>query len=187
MVEAELIVRACEGDDAAYEILVRQHQQAVFRLAYLFTGDADEAEDVAQETFIAALKALPRFDTTRPLRPWLLRIATNLAHNRHRSIGRYLSALRRAVLAEPPEESTAEAESAQRWESQALWDAVRRLSIVDQEVIYLRYFMELSVSETAEILKIEEGTVKSRLSRALDRLRGVVQRDFPILYEGREA
>lgn len=187
MVEAELIVRACQGDEAAYETLVRQHQEAVFRLAYLFTGDADEAEDVAQEAFIAAHRALPRFDTTRLLRPWLLRITTNLAHNRRRSVGRYLNALRRALLAEPPGESTAEAESAQHWESQALWEAVRRLNTVDQEVIYLRYFMELSVNETAEVLKVEPGTVKSRLSRALERLRGVVQRDFPVLYEGREA
>lgn len=171
----------------ACEALMRLHQEAVFRLAYLFSGDADEAEDIAQETFIAALRALPRFDTTRPLRPWLLRITANMAHNRRRSVGRYLAALRRAVLADPPPESTAEAESARRWESQTLWEAVRHLSAVDQEVIYLRYFMELSVNETAEVLKVEPGTVKSRLSRALDRLRGVVQRDFPLLYEGREA
>ncbi len=187
MVEAEWIVRACQGDEAAYEALVRQHQEAVFQLAYLFTGDADEAEDIAQETFIAALRALPRFDTTRPMRPWLLRITANLAHNRRRSLGRYLNALRRTLLAEPPGEATAEAESAQRWEAQALWEAVRRLSSTDQEVIYLRYFMELSINETADVLKVEPGTVKSRLSRALERLRGVVQRDFPVLYEGREA
>jgi RNA polymerase sigma factor (sigma-70 family) len=187
MVEAELIARACKGDEAAYETLVRQHQEAVFRLAYLYSGDADEAEDIAQETFIAALRALPHFDTARPLRPWLLKIATNTAHNRRRSVGRFLAAMRRAFLADPPREYSTETESTQHWESQAVWEAVRRLNTVDQEIIYLRYFMELSVTETAEILKVEPGTVKSRLSRALGRLRGVVQRDFPVLYEGREA
>jgi RNA polymerase sigma-70 factor (ECF subfamily) len=185
--EADIIRRALQGDDEAAEGLVRLHQQAVFRLAYLITGDADEAEDVAQEAFIAALKHLPRFDTARPLRPWLLRITANTARNRHRSVGRYFDALRRLALGTPEPTSNAESESVQQQESQALWEAVRRLNAADQEVIYLRYFLELSVSETAEVLKIEEGTVKSRLSRALGRLRGVVKRDFPVLYEGRQA
>ncbi len=185
--EADFNRRARQGDDEAAEALVRQHQEAVFRLAYLITGDAHEAEDVAQEAFIAALKALDRFDTERPLRPWLLRITANTARNRRRAVGRYVNALRRLVWVNPEQSSTAEAETSQKWESQALWDAVRRLNDADQEVIYLRYFMDLSINETAEVLKVEPGTVKSRLSRALGRLRGVVAKDFPVLYEGREA
>ena len=78
----EAVRRAANGDAAAWEPLVRAHQEAVFRLCYLLLGDPDEAEDVAQETFLRAWKHLRRFDATRPLRPWLLSIASNLASNR---------------------------------------------------------------------------------------------------------
>jgi RNA polymerase sigma-70 factor (ECF subfamily) len=184
-VERDLIERACTGDDSAYELLVREHQEAVFRLAYLFLGDAAEAEDAAQETFIRAHRVLKTFDASRPLRPWLLRIVANLALNRRRAAGRYFAALRRWMFAVPEPSLHVEAESARRWEAQTLWEAVRRLNPKDQEVIYLRYFLELSVAETAEVLSVEEGTVKSRLSRALERLRGIVEQNYPLLYEGR--
>ena len=74
-----------------------------------------------------------------------------------------------------------EEQGAQRIESQQLWHAVRRLGSSDQQIIYLRYFLDLSVAETAETLKMAEGTVKSRSHRALDRLRTIVRRDFPTL------
>ncbi len=181
--EADLIRRARAGDDAACEQLVREHQQAVFRLAYLFVGSAADAEDVAQEVFIKALKALDRFDEARPLRPWLLSITANTARNRRRAFGRYVAALRRLIV---PEVSIA-AQVDARLEAQALWQAVRRLSAADQEVIYLRYFLELSVTEAAEAMQVEPGTVKSRLSRALGRLRDVIERDFPLLAEERRS
>src|SRR5260221_3698555 len=156
-------------------MLVRQHQEAVFRLAYLLLGDAGEADDVAQETFIHAFKALNRFDTTRPIRPWLLRITRNLAYNQRRTIKRYLSALTRLVSADP--DLLATREESQAGESQALWQAVRRLDHHDQEIIYLRYYLELSEVEAAEALGIAQGTVKSRLHRALSRLRAVMEKD----------
>ncbi|GIK64665.1 MAG: RNA polymerase sigma factor [Chloroflexota bacterium] len=180
--EVELVQRALHGDDDAYAMLVREHQEAVYRLAYLFVGDADDAEDVAQETFIRAHRALRTFDQTRPLRPWLLSITANVSKNHRRAAGRYLAALKRALFEAPPA-ARIEAESARQMEVQALWDAVRRLNTTDQEVIYLRYFLELSVAETAEVLAIEQGTVKSRLSRALGRLKGVVEDGFPQLVE----
>ena len=71
-------------------------------------------------------------------------------------------------------------------ESGELWKAVQNLSVADQQIIYLRYFLDLPVMETAEVLQVAEGTVKSRLSRALDRLRGIIQQDFPVLAEGHE-
>ncbi len=181
MTEAEWIVRARQQDEAAWEALTRQHQDAVFRLAYLLVGDADDAEDVAQEAFIRAYRALGRFDTTRPLRPWLLSITANLARNRLRSVGRYLNALNRALRAEPEKVINVPEASQQKIEAQALWQAVRQLGEADQHVIYLRYFLEMSEAETAEALSIAPGTVKSRLHRALGRLRSVVERDFPIL------
>lgn len=181
MTEGDDIQRARLSDAAAWETLVQQHQEAVFRLAYLLVGDASEAEDVAQETFIRAYRHLDRFDAARSLRPWLLGITANLARNRRRSLGRYVHHLTRLVRLTPPEFIDPEQETARRADAHALWQAVRRMERGDQEIIYLRYFLELSVGETAETLGIAEGTVKSRLSRALERLRGVVRRDFPVL------
>jgi RNA polymerase sigma-70 factor (ECF subfamily) len=180
--ETDLIRRARRGDDAAWESLVRRYQERVFRLAYLLTGDADEAEDVAQEAFIRAFRSLSRFDADRPLQPWLLRITANLAHNRRRAAGRYRAALQRAAQDSPkPVEPGVERKSSLRREAGALWQAVRRLSRLDREVIYLRHFLELSVADTADALGIAEGTVKSRLHRALKRLRDVVEADYPEL------
>ena len=184
--EADLIVRARQGDEAAWETLVREHQQAIFRLAYLLLGDADEAEDVAQEAFIRAFHALARFDATRPVRPWLLSIAANLARNRRRSLGRYLQALTRAGRVEPEPVAMLGERSAEQWEAQTLWQAVRRLSRSDQEIVYLRYFLDLSEAEVASTLEIAPGTVKSRLHRAMSRLRAIVDREFPTLREERK-
>jgi RNA polymerase sigma-70 factor (ECF subfamily) len=183
--ETDLIRRAQAGDGAAWEALVQTHQQAVFRLAYLFLGDADQAEDVAQDAFIRAYHALSRFDISRPFRPWLMSIAANLARNQRRSAGRYLAAMRRAFQDSPSPTIDIEASAAQNWEAQSLWQAVRRLSYEDQQVIYFRYFIELSVDETAAALGVPEGTVKSRLHRALNRLRALIDREYPSIKEGR--
>jgi RNA polymerase sigma-70 factor (ECF subfamily) len=184
--ESELIQQAAQGDHEAYELLMRRYEEPVFRLAYLILGDPDDAQDVAQDTFIRAYRHLPRFDAGRPLRPWLLQITRNLARNRQRSFNRYLAALSRALITSPQTESSAESEHIQQGETRALWQAIRQLDRQDQEIIYLRYFLNCSVDETASTLDIQPGTVKSRLSRALQRLRGVVQEDFPLLMEGRQ-
>jgi RNA polymerase sigma-70 factor (ECF subfamily) len=181
--EANLISRATAGEAAAWEPLILAHQEAVFRLAYLLLGDPDDAEDIAQETFLRAWNHLEHFDRSRPLRPWLLRITGNLARNRRRFAGRYVTALLRSARAEPAAAALEES-SAKRLESEQLWRAVRRLEASDQQIIYLRYFLDLSVSETAETLEMAEGTVKSRLHRALERLRTVIQRDYPAKGDG---
>lgn len=170
------------GDAEAWDALVREHQEAVFRLAWLMLGDADEAEDVAQETFIHAYKARGRYDTALPLRPWLMRICTNRARNRRRALGRYLAALRRTVLNEPEPIGIVE-RGMQHIDAQTLWQAVRRLKHDDQIVIYLRYFLDMPEAEMAGALNVAHGTVKSRLHRAIARLRDVVQRDFPGLHQ----
>ena len=185
MDESTLVRHAANGDASAWEPLVQTYQQAVFRLAYLLLGDPDDAEDIAQETFLRAWNHLRRFDPTRPLKPWLLSITANLSRNRRRSAGRYLAALTRAFRDEPAPASVEE-KSTQYMEANDLRKAVQNLNEPDQQVVYLRYFMDLSVAETAEVLQVAEGTVKSRLSRALDRLRGIIQQDFPVLAEGHE-
>lgn len=186
MDESTLIHRSVNGDAAAWELLVCMHQNAVFRFAYLLLGNPDDAEDVAQETFLRAWKYLERFDTTRPLRPWLLSIASNLASNWRRSAGRYFSALTRAFRDEPSPDSIEE-KTTQQMQADNLWEAVQSLKTADQQVIYLRYFLDLSVAETADALQVAEGTVKSRLSRALKKLQNIIRDDFPFLIEGRDA
>jgi RNA polymerase sigma-70 factor (ECF subfamily) len=181
--EAELIQAARKGNEYACDRLMQDHHEVVFRLAYLMLGDTDDAADVAQETFIRAFNSLARFDASRPLRPWLCRIAANLARNRRRSAGRYWYNLRRFARLLPDEPPTLESETEAQLQARRLWQAVRTLSADHQHIIYLRYFLEFSVQDTADALDIASGTVKSRLHRALNQLRAVIETDFPELQE----
>ena len=177
--EAEMVARARTGDNLAWETLVRQHQEPVFRLAYLLLGDPEDAKDIAQEAFIRTYQHLDRFDETRPLRPWLMRVASNLALNRNRSLSRYWRILERAARQQPAEHT-----SPDPGDVEELWQAIRRLKHDDQQVIYLRYFLEVSEAEMASTLEIPRGTVKSRLNRALGRLRELIETEFPDLRTG---
>jgi len=182
--ESKLIQRARQGDQAAWVDLVTAHQQALFRLAYLILGDPQDAQDVTQEAFIRAYRHLSGFKKGYPLRPWLLRITANLARNRQRSLGRYWAALTRFRRSQDEIPSnTLEKISARKNQSELLWQAIRQLRPSDQEIIYLRYFLELPVSETAQVLKISPGTVKSRLHRSLQRLESMIKDNFPSLRE----
>ena len=186
MTEAEQVSLSRQGDVSAWAEVVSAHQQAVFRLAYLLLGDPDDAEDITQETFIRAYYALGRFDVQRPLRPWLLSIAANLARNRRRSIGRYLNFLQRLGREGPQPAALAHTDHgpvSHRDESKLLWQAVRQLSSSDQEIIYLRYYLDMPEAEMSATLRVAAGTVKSRLHRALNRLKQVIQRDFSELRE----
>jgi RNA polymerase sigma-70 factor (ECF subfamily) len=128
------------------------------------------------------LHALDRFDAQRPLRPWLLRITANLVYNRQRGARRHLAALQRLLRSEPPPLS-ARQQAEQNLETGLLWQAIRRLGTDDQRVIYLRYFLDCPEAEAAEALGVAVGTVKSRLHRALGRLRQVIREEFPHLAE----
>jgi RNA polymerase sigma factor (sigma-70 family) len=171
--ENELIERARGGDVAAYEELVRGYQDIAFRTAFLLSGGASEAEDAAQEAFTKAWYALGRFRAGAPFRPWLLQIVANEARNRRRGAGRRAALAlrasedRRPVDAAPSPEAAVLANEQRR----TLLDAVSRLRDEDRQVIHCRYFLELSEAETAAALGWPRGTVKSRLSRALHRLR----------------
>jgi RNA polymerase sigma factor (sigma-70 family) len=134
-----------------------------FRLAYVITESAAEAEDATQEALVKAWKALHRFRADEPFRPWLLRIVTNEARNRRRSAGRRLRLALRAA-AEPV--STDDPD-----ERRAVLDALGRLPEDARTVLACRYLLGLSEQETATALDIAPGTVKSRTARALDRLR----------------
>lgn len=186
MNEPELIRRARRGDDAAWAQIAAEHQQAVYRLAYLITGSPHDAADVAQDAFIRALRGLDRFDASRPLRPWLLQIARNLARNHHRSLRRYRAALRRRAQQEPEPVLRPVAQSDDQRRAQRLWEAVKQLKAQDREAIYMRHFLELPTEEAAAALGIAPGTIKSRLHRALARLKELIEREYPDLIEGNE-
>jgi RNA polymerase sigma factor (sigma-70 family) len=170
--DAELIERARRGEVMAYEELVRRYQDVALRTAHLISPDGD-AEDAAQEAFVKAHAALGRFRSGAPFRPWLLRIVANEARNRRRSAGRRAGLAVRAVEDRRSDDAAPSPESAvlATERRRQLIAAVNALRDDDREVIGARYFLELSEAETAEALNIPRGTVKSRLSRALERLR----------------
>jgi RNA polymerase sigma-70 factor (ECF subfamily) len=175
--DSVLIARAVRGDSAAYEEIVQRYQQVAFRTAYVITGSAPDAEDAAQEGFVKAYRALDRFRLDAELRPWLLRIVANEARNRVRSSGRrHQLELRLAEGFRPGDAAPSpEAVAVAGDERRRLLTMVNALSEEDRLVIASRYFLELNGEETAAALGIPEGTVKSRLSRALARLRARVE------------
>jgi RNA polymerase sigma factor (sigma-70 family) len=169
--DAELVALAQAGDVGAYEDLVRRHAAAAVRLAHAVCGSAAEAEDAVQEAFVKAFHSLHRFRADAPLRPWLMRIVANEAKNRRRSSGRrarlaVVAAGRRSETVTLPEDA-----AITNAESRAVIAAVAGLPERDREVISYRFFAGLSERETAEAIGCPPGTVKSRLARALDRLR----------------
>jgi RNA polymerase sigma factor (sigma-70 family) len=171
--EDELVARAKRGELEAYEEIVRRHQSIAFRTAWVITGSAADAEEAAQDAFVKAHAALARFRQGAPFRPWLLAIVSNEARNRIKSAGRRERlALRVAEERRPggavPSPEAALLDSEQRDE---LLAALAELSQTDRETIACRYFLELSEEETAAALGCARGTVKSRTSRALERLR----------------
>ncbi|HEY0444189.1 MAG TPA: sigma-70 family RNA polymerase sigma factor [Candidatus Limnocylindrales bacterium] len=170
--EAALIERARRGEVMAYEELVRRYQDIAVRTAHLISPDGD-AEDAAQDAFVKAFAALSRFRADAPFRPWLLRIVANEARNRRRSAGRRTGLALRVAEDRRPGDAAPSPEAAVLAGEQraALLAAINGLRDEDREVIGARYLLELSEAETADALGIPRGTVKSRLSRALGRLR----------------
>jgi RNA polymerase sigma-70 factor (ECF subfamily) len=175
--EAELLARAKRGDLRAYEEVVKVHGTIAFRTAWLITGSVPDAEEAAQDAFLKAHRSLRRFREGAPFRPWLLKIVANEARNRRAAAGRRERLALRAAGERRPGDAVPSPEA-------ALLDAERRSELLaalgrlderDRIAIACRYFLELSEEETAAALGIARGTVKSRLSRALDRLRSQVE------------
>jgi RNA polymerase sigma factor (sigma-70 family) len=175
--EQKLVARAKRGELDAYEEIVRAHQTIAFRTAWVITGSAADAEEAAQDAFMKAHAALSRFRTGAPFRPWLLTIVANEARNRARAAGRRERLALRAREERRPGGAVPPPEAAllvsERREE--LLAALGRLSESDRQAIACRYFLELSEAETAAALGCARGTVKSRLSRALDRLRAQME------------
>jgi RNA polymerase sigma-70 factor (ECF subfamily) len=171
--EAQLIARAKRGELGAYEEIVRLHETIAFRTAWVITRSAADAEEAAQDAFVKAHAALPRFRGDAPFRPWLLAIVANEARNRVRSAGRRERLAARAAEERRPDDAVPSPEAAllgsERREE--LLAAMDRLPEQARDAIACRYLLELTEEETAAALDCPRGTVKSRVSRALDRLR----------------
>jgi RNA polymerase sigma-70 factor (ECF subfamily) len=174
--DGELIALAQDGDVRAYERLVERYRDLAFRSAYLIVRDAADAEDAAQDAFVKAYYALARFRAGEPFRPWILRIVANEARNRRRSAGRRERLALRVVEGGGPGDAAPSPDAA------VLADEARRVLVAaldalpdrERDVIAHRYLLDLSEAETAHALGIRPGTVKSRLSRGLARLRGLM-------------
>ncbi len=181
-----LIREAQRGDAGAFEELVRRYQEAAFRAAYLVLRDADEAKDAAQDAIVKAFRALGRFRPVagKAFRPWLLRIVMNESLNRIKSRKRRAAAVERAARGQSLEWSLDET-VVDRERARLLREALDALKEQERVLIYLRYFLSLSEHELADYMGCAPGTVKSRLHRALAKLREVVRDGFPgLLTEG---
>jgi RNA polymerase sigma-70 factor, ECF subfamily len=151
------------GSVSDLEALFNHHWPRAYRAAYLVVGDAGAAEDIAQEAFLAALRALQQFDRRRPFGPWLHRIVVNRAIDWTRA-----RALRGEVAGW--DEGVA-ADAVTREMSDEMMTGLRRLSPDHRAVIVLRYLLEYTPGEIARLLGVPRGTVNSRLRRGLDELR----------------
>ena len=166
----EEAIRCCQGGSReAFHHLVERYKDVLYGTAYLMTGDAAVAEDQVQEAFISAWKGIRGFQIGRPVKPWLVRILVNrvLSYRRH-------SSLPAVPLNEERLHNTAAgvgepAEEVERRDQ--VRRALDRLSEEHRRVVMLRYFTELSVPEISRVLRCREGTVKSRLHRALEQMR----------------
>lgn len=171
------MTRAKEGDVDAYAVLLGRHQLAARRLAAALCGaTAADADDAAQEAFVKAWYGLAGFRSGAAFRPWLLRIVANEARNRRRSSGRRAGyelrfATDRASLhAAPPAESAALATESRR----ELVAALAGLPAAQRDVVVCRHLVGLGEAETARVLGIAPGTVKSRTARGLRRLQALL-------------
>ncbi|WP_217280910.1 RNA polymerase sigma factor [Kibdelosporangium persicum] len=173
--DEEAIALARAGDLDAYGTLVARYTALAHRTAYLL-GAGPDTSDVVQEAFVKAFKALPRFRDGAQFRPWLLSIVANETKNLHRTKKRRnLLELR---VAEDPVDHRDPANLAVRDAAKTeLLNAIRALPDKDRLVVTCRYLLDLSEAETAQTLGLAKGTVKSRLSRALTKLREAVSHD----------
>ncbi len=167
--EALLLAKAQGGNRFAFEEIVKRYQRRVYGTAYRVTRRHDLADDVAQEAFVRAWQALPRFDVGRPFGPWVCRIAANLAVSHMRSPRQREEPLPESLGEAPapdPLDGVLEGEA-----KRLLEGALERLSAEQRAVFVLRVFEEMTYQQIAEALTVPVGTVMSRLSRAREHLR----------------
>jgi RNA polymerase sigma-70 factor (ECF subfamily) len=159
------------GSLSDLEALFREHWPRAYRAAYLVVHDGPAAEDIAQESFLAAVRALDRFDRRRPFGPWFHRIVVN------RAIDWARARALRAEVGDAPLAAVAEDERPEGGFSPPVLAALRDLSPDHRAVIVLRHLLEYTPGEIAELLELPRGTVNSRLRRGLDELAEHLERE----------
>ena len=171
MNEILLISRARDGDREAFGALVEQYRDNVYRLAYRMCGNAYDADEVAQEAFVAAWRALPNFRGDAKFSTWLYRLTTNAAIDLMRRENRHRAASEEDIP-ELADESDSPQQQMERTEQQeTVQKALSSLGEDYRQVLLLRYMQELDYAEIAEILHLPVGTVKSRINRAKAQLK----------------
>ncbi len=173
MNDAEAVLRCQDGDHEAFRHLVEQYQHVLYGTAYLMTGNASVAEEYVQDAFLAAWRGMNTFRIGRPMKPWLVRILVNTIVSQRRRGAITTTPLESEGDGSEPEDAFQMAECVEN--RHEVRRALAGLSEERRRVVMLRYFAGLSVSELAEVLGCREGTVKSRLSRALQELRTAMQ------------
>ena len=168
--EAEWVARAQYGDTEAFRQLVERHRDRIYGLVLRMVRSADDAEEVAQDAFVRAWRALPRFRGEAAFATWLHRIAVRLAADRAASLGRRRGREAplddpRTITAEAPEERNPHDESAR------IDGLMERLTMAQRAVVTLYYYQDRSVEDVARLLGMPENTVKTHLSRARAALR----------------
>lgn len=169
--DEQLILRARTGDEAAFAVLVHRYEHPLYAYARRLLGDASEAEDIFQESFLRVFRHLGQIDTNRPFRPWLYRVATNLCIDRRRMRGRRPAVTLEHDVAVPVDpRANPRARASARERAARLEAAVARLSEKHRAVFLLVRYEGLSYEEAAETLEIPLGTVKSRMNTAVNLL-----------------
>ena len=177
--EIKCVKKAARGDDKAFETLVMHYQGQIYRLCFRMTGNADDAQDMTQETFLKAWKNLSTFQFDSAFSTWLYRLASNCCLDLLRSMKRKPTVSLTAETEDEDGEIIDVADDAPTPEEEAIAceereDLRKALDLLDDEqrqILILRVVNDLSYTEIAEVLNVKEGTVKSRLSRAREQLR----------------
>lgn len=182
---SRLISECIAGHEDAIAVFVRQYETGVFRLALSIVGDQSDANEITQETFIAALRALPSYQEKQSLKAWLYKIALNQSrsHLRKRKV---LERLRTTLILifqlETQRQTLPEEAAIQNEKEAAVWNSLNQLDERHRMVVILRYFHELSIAEISEILSTSEGTIHSRLYSAREKLR-IALKDSNAIHE----
>jgi RNA polymerase sigma-70 factor (ECF subfamily) len=181
MVRMDLIERTLAGDPNSFKLIFDQYKNLVYRTAYLILDNSSEAEDALQETFLKVYRFLGKYQPSKgAFTTWLYRITVNHCLNQRRKLVRFMKPI------ETFDEKVHTSLEDKLSEEQALQQALKRLSNKLRVVIILRYFLDLSYSEIAQVLDIPLGTVKSRLNMGLKKVRSELKAEYPGTFPIRE-
>lgn len=174
--QEKIIARARRGDSDAFEQLVVAYREQVFRLALRMCGSEADADEVAQEAFLSAWKALPNFRGESQFSTWLYQLTTHAAIDLMRREKRQIAAddITEVSAADPAPSPQQQAEQSEQRE--IVRDAILQLAPEQREVVVLRFMEELSYEEIGAVLKLPSGTVKSRLNRAKAQLKEILSK-----------